>query len=225
MSVLGPVVEECEDAEALRADERLGADDRHAHPLRAKLQALLLCRNFGLAVGADTVEKVGLEQRVVVRDSVDGGGGDVHKALDADGLGSNEEVARPHDVRGINILLCVQGQGGGGVDHPGDVLHGPGHGRGIADVANETLDPVTFRVIERRQVERPDVGLALGEEMPDEVDAEETAAAGDEDFLRHEVAPVRLQVRGKNRREGCASKCGMRSEDHGDLDTEIAEGK
>ena len=52
--VARPVVEQGEDAQALRADERLGSDDRH-HPLSSELKRDHLGLDLGLAIGADAV--------------------------------------------------------------------------------------------------------------------------------------------------------------------------
>jgi len=57
---------------------------------------------------------------------------------------------------------------------------GAGVGR-QADVASELLDTsLELRVVERREVERPH-GVAVGDEAPRKMQAEEARAAGDRD--------------------------------------------
>jgi len=185
VAVVRPVVEEGEDAEALRSDEGLGADHGDAEALPAELRdEVRLDLDLALAVGADAVEFVRLEERVVVRDAVDGGGGDVDAAPHAEVDARLEDVAGAVDIRTADLRLGVERQRRGAVDDHVVALHRLDERRHVADVVAE--DPharvVLLRVVELRDVVARDLLRAVREEVPYEVDAEESGAAGDEDL-------------------------------------------
>jgi hypothetical protein len=73
-------------------------------------QANLFGHDLGLTVGPDAVQPVGLPERVVVGDAVDGGGRDVDKALDPLGLGFRQKRSRPVDIGGKNVLWLIKGE-------------------------------------------------------------------------------------------------------------------
>lgn len=77
---VGPIVEECEDAEAFGADERFWAEDGDAEAARAGLTAEGFRLNLCVSVGADADEGIGFEDGVFFWHAVDGGGGDLDHA-------------------------------------------------------------------------------------------------------------------------------------------------
>ena len=140
--------------------------------------------DLALAVGADAVEPVRLEERVVVGDAVDGGRGDVDAALHAEVDARLEDVAGAVDVRAADLRLGVERERRGAVDDEVVALHRLRERRQVADVVAEDLDArvVLLGVVELRDVVARDLLRAVREEVPDEVDAEEPGAAGDEDL-------------------------------------------
>ena len=109
-----------------------------------------------------------------------------------------------HDRRALDVHRADRGaalldrQRGGGVNEDvGPRDQGAGVGR-QADVASELLDTsLELRVVERREVERPH-GVAVGDEAPREMQAEEARAAGDRD--EHGAENQRPGVDGRARR-------------------------
>jgi hypothetical protein len=85
---------------------------------------------------------------MVVRYPVDRRRGDVHHALHPVPQGRVEHVTRPLDVRGVDVLGGVEGEGGGGVDDVVSALHRLIHEGLVADVALDHLDAVLLGVVE-----------------------------------------------------------------------------
>jgi hypothetical protein len=130
------------------------------------------------------VQPIVLAKRVVVRDPVDGGRGDVDHPRYARGPGGLEHVAGAIDVGRPDVVGGVEGECGRGVDDPPGVLHRPPYRLGVADVPLDLPDLAAYvGILERDHVERGD-GVTPGEEEPGEVDAEEAGAPGDEHAIR-----------------------------------------
>src|SRR5215204_444532 len=109
VSGVRPVVEQREDAEALRADKGLGADDRDRESSGAVLQADHLRLDLGLPVRTHALQLVRLVEGMVVRYPVDRRRGDVYHALHPVPQGRVEHVTCPLDavLLGIVELLHV----------------------------------------------------------------------------------------------------------------------
>ena len=112
--------------------------------------------DLGLAVGSYAVEFVVFEQGVVVGDAVDGGGGDVDKAINRDLLGGLQEEAGSGDLGGDDLIGLIERQGGGGVDNLFDTAHGGGDDGFVADVAFNKFDLVGLGVVEVDTIEDTD---------------------------------------------------------------------
>ena len=142
-AVLGPVVEQGEDAQALGADEALGPDDRHDHALLAELLAHAFGFDLGHAVGADAVQLVVLQQGVVVGNAVDRGGGDVHEPPHAVRLRPSAGAARVPSMP--VVTMSSSGYSGRAMAQwitRSHAVHGLVHGLRVADVAGDDLDAV-----------------------------------------------------------------------------------
>src|ERR671913_868093 len=116
---------------------------------------------------------------MVVGYPVDGGRGDVDEALYAVAHGGIEDVAGAFHIGGVDVLGRVEGQGRRGVDDEVGTLYGPVHQGFVPYVALDGLDPVALGVVELLHVEGGH-GVAPGEEVPCEVDAQKSGPAGDE---------------------------------------------
>src|SRR5919199_6898363 len=90
-----------------------------------------------------------------------------------------QDVARPLDVRGVDVLRRVERQCRGGVDHEVHLLHRPVHERLVANVALYDLDPTPLRIVELLDVQRGKRVPALVK-VPDKVDPQKPGPAGDE---------------------------------------------
>ena len=188
-----PVEEDLEHAQALGPDERLRAQDDHLEPTAPDAVCDPLGLDLRLAVVADPDERCVLAERVVLRDPVDRRRRDQDRPANA-GLERGRERDRGAvDVDGADRLARgLDRERRRRVDeHVGAVDETGGGGR-VADVAAQLLGPaLQLLVVERREVERAHV-VALGEQTPREVQAEEARAAGD----RPSHAP-RLAARGR----------------------------
>ena len=72
MAIGGPFVEQGEDAEALLADEGLGAEDGHDEAFVPRGARQLFRLDLRFAIRADADEQVAFVQWVVVGDAIDG---------------------------------------------------------------------------------------------------------------------------------------------------------
>src|SRR5215210_6966670 len=84
-------------------------------------------------------------------------GRDVYHTPDAVTPRHLQDVARPLDVRGVDVLGRVERQGCCGVDHEVHLLHRPVHERLLADVALYDLDRTALRIVELLDVQRDEL--------------------------------------------------------------------
>ena len=103
---------------------------------------------------------------------------------DLGAVGGLDDPPRPVDVDGEDLRLGIERQGRRGMHHDVHPLHRLVHRPLIADVAPHDFDARRLRVVEVRHVQGGD-GLALGEQVAGEVDAEKAGAAGDHVALGH----------------------------------------
>ena len=101
-AVANPVEQDLEDAEPLRADERLRPDDHDVEPAAAELAGQLLGLDLRLAVPPHADERIVLDDRVPLGDAVDGGRRDQDDAPHAGGERAGEHVRRALDVDGAD---------------------------------------------------------------------------------------------------------------------------
>ena len=100
MAIGGPFVEQGEDAEALLANEGLGAEDGHDEAFVPRSARQLFRLDLRFAIRADADEWVAFVQRVVVGDAIDGRAGNVHDALAAGAARFFQHEARAFDFGG-----------------------------------------------------------------------------------------------------------------------------
>src|ERR671932_158349 len=93
-----------------------------------------------------------------------------------------QDIARPLDVRGVDVLGRVERQRRSGVDHEVHTLDGPVHERLVTNVALYDLDPTPLRIVELLDVQRDERVPALIE-VPDEVDPQKPGSASDKNPL------------------------------------------
>ena len=150
-----PVVEQREDAQPLRADERLGPQHGHDEARGAEPLGLRLGRDLRNPVRADAVQPVVLLQRMVIGNAVDGRRRDVDGALDAVVARGLEHDPRADDVGGVDVLGRIERQRRGAVHDVAAALQRGVHVAPNPDVALHHADVrLHVRVAERRDVER-----------------------------------------------------------------------
>ncbi len=175
-----PVEQDLEDAEALRADERLGPQDDDLEPAAPRPPGDPLRLDLRFAVVPDSDERRVLAQRVVLGDPVDGRRRDQHRPADARLEGGGERDRRAVHVRRVDRVArgLDRKRRGRMHDHVGPV-HEAGHGGGVAHVPSQLFDVrLELLVVERREIEGPHL-VAVRDEPPGEVETEEARAAGD----------------------------------------------
>ena len=136
-----PVEQDLEDAEALRADEGLRAQDDDLEPAAGDAPRHALGLDLRLAVVADPDERRVLAQRVVLRDAVDRGRGDQDGAADSRLERRDQRDRGAVDVdRADRLARGLDRQGGCRVDEHVGALDEPGGGGRISNVAAQLLD-------------------------------------------------------------------------------------
>ena len=194
-AVANPVEQDLEDAEPLRADERLRPDDHDVEPAAAELAGQLLGLDLRLAVPPDADERIVLVDRMPLGDAVDGGRRDQDDAPHAGAERAGEHVRRALDVDGADRRARrLDRQRRRGVHDHVRAVDERAHVALGADVAAHLLDAaLELAVVERRDVERPH-GAAVGEHAAREMEPEEAGPTGDRD-QRHACRVARSGVR------------------------------
>jgi len=106
----------------------------------------------------------------------------VDDAFDSVCLGSLENKTGTGDIGGVNFFGGVEREGSGSVDDNISIFHTVSEIGFAADITLKEGDFVVFRVGEINQVDTADVIVAVLEEESYQVDAQETADAGNVDF-------------------------------------------
>jgi len=82
-----------------------------------------------------------------------------------------QQQPRTVDTRGHDVVVGIQGQSHGAMDHQVHTLHRFFHGFGIPDITRDDLDAIlAVGVVEFGEVQRADID-SLVQQIPDEVDA------------------------------------------------------
>ena len=173
-----PVEEDLEDAEPLRPDEGLRADDCHVEAAPPEASCDLLGLDLRAAVVADSVQRRVLVDRMDLGDSVDGGGRDDECAADPRFERGGEQVAVPST---LTERISRPEPRIGSAAAAWTRTSAPSTRRRAA--AGSRMSPrisssvaLEIRVVERGEVERAD-GVAVGEHAPREMQAEEARTA------------------------------------------------
>ena len=162
-----PVEQDLEDAEPLRADERLRAHGRELEPALPKRARHGLGLDLGPSVGADTDERITLVDRVALWHAVYRSRRDQHHPPHAGVERRGKKRRRPADVDRANRLARRLDRQRRRRMHEhlgaGDEL---GRAPPVADVAAQLLDRCfELRVVERGEVERAD-RVPVGQQPP-----------------------------------------------------------
>ena len=171
---VGPVVEQREDAEALRADEALRTDDRDAEAFLDRLTADVLRVDLGVSVGPDADHRVGLVDRVLLRDAVDGRRGDLDHAVELELARGVQHVTATIDLRRTNILLTIKGKCRGAMHHHIAPFRHLLNRRDITHIAERELQPrlLLLRIIKVRNIKYADFFDALRAKVTNQIDAQ-----------------------------------------------------
>ena len=104
------------------------------------------------------------------------------------GLRRVEQVSRALYVGGIDIVLMVERERGGGMDYGVMVTHHTAHSLDVADIALHDVYPRLLGIVELGDIEGSDVFDTLAVQVTDQIDAEKTRPAGDKNV--HRMPPI-----------------------------------
>ena len=151
-----------------------------------RLAADVLRVDLRLAIGPDADQRIGLVDRMLLRNAIDGRRGNLHHPVAAELAARGEDVAAAVNLGREDVLFGVERKRSGAVNDNIAALDALLYRRNVAHVAKSELEPRfgLLRIVEVGYVEDTNFLHTLGAEETNEIDAEKARTACDEDLHR-----------------------------------------